>query len=205
MKCNQSRPGFELVSPCPFPKTITTTPRAPPKTLTLTHLPEDVREHMTHSDTFVKCINDSIATLGEVICDITIGDQHSPAFKEVNVLITSAITPILTGQNILRHSTLNSYTINNHDATVKFKRSLTSGHTMYTAPLTLPLNHTATSKHDPVYGAQTTLSSYSCHKKIPLIHSQTLEDKLHRLKRKTGSALPDHSNCDELESVTDLL
>ena len=23
MKCNQSRPGFELVSPCPFPTTIT--------------------------------------------------------------------------------------------------------------------------------------------------------------------------------------
>ena len=31
MKCNQSRIGFELVSPCPFPTTITTTPRAPPK------------------------------------------------------------------------------------------------------------------------------------------------------------------------------
>ena len=30
MKCNQSRPGFELVSPCPFPSTITITPRAPP-------------------------------------------------------------------------------------------------------------------------------------------------------------------------------
>ena len=30
MKCNQSRLGFELVSPCPFPTTITTTPRAPP-------------------------------------------------------------------------------------------------------------------------------------------------------------------------------
>ena len=29
-KCNQSRPGFELVSPCPFPTTITITPRAPP-------------------------------------------------------------------------------------------------------------------------------------------------------------------------------
>ena len=29
MKSNQSRPGFELVSPCPFPTTITTTPRAP--------------------------------------------------------------------------------------------------------------------------------------------------------------------------------
>ena len=30
MKCNQSRPGIELVSPCPFPTTITITPRAPP-------------------------------------------------------------------------------------------------------------------------------------------------------------------------------
>ena len=29
MKCNQSRPRFELVSPCPFPTTITITPRAP--------------------------------------------------------------------------------------------------------------------------------------------------------------------------------
>ena len=27
MKCNQSRPGFELVSPCPFDATITITPR----------------------------------------------------------------------------------------------------------------------------------------------------------------------------------
>ena len=30
MKCNQSRPGFELESPCPFPTTITITPREPP-------------------------------------------------------------------------------------------------------------------------------------------------------------------------------
>ena len=29
MKCNQSHPGFELVSQCPFPTTITITPRAP--------------------------------------------------------------------------------------------------------------------------------------------------------------------------------
>ena len=28
MKCKQSRPGFELVSPYPFPTTITITPRA---------------------------------------------------------------------------------------------------------------------------------------------------------------------------------
>ena len=30
MKSNQSRPRFELVSQCPFPTTITITPRAPP-------------------------------------------------------------------------------------------------------------------------------------------------------------------------------
>ena len=29
MKCNQSHPGFELVSPCTFPTTITITPQAP--------------------------------------------------------------------------------------------------------------------------------------------------------------------------------
>ena len=29
VKCNQSRPGFELKSPCPFPPTITISPRAP--------------------------------------------------------------------------------------------------------------------------------------------------------------------------------
>ena len=30
MKCNQSRPGFELVSPCSFPTTITITPQEHP-------------------------------------------------------------------------------------------------------------------------------------------------------------------------------
>ncbi len=34
MKCNQPCPGFELVSPCPFPTTVTITPRAPPKNAT---------------------------------------------------------------------------------------------------------------------------------------------------------------------------
>ena len=33
MQCNQFRPGFELASPCLFPTTITTTPRAPPTSL----------------------------------------------------------------------------------------------------------------------------------------------------------------------------
>ena len=31
MKCNQFRPRFELVSPCPFPTTITITQPAPPQ------------------------------------------------------------------------------------------------------------------------------------------------------------------------------
>ena len=35
MKCNQSRPGFELESLCPFPIAITITPRAPPEIGTL--------------------------------------------------------------------------------------------------------------------------------------------------------------------------
>ena len=35
MKCNQSRPGFELVSPCPFPTTITIAPRPPQFTIRL--------------------------------------------------------------------------------------------------------------------------------------------------------------------------
>ena len=30
MKCNQSHPGLELLSSCPFPTTITIKPRAPP-------------------------------------------------------------------------------------------------------------------------------------------------------------------------------
>ena len=37
MKCNRSRPGFELVSSCPFPRTITVTPRAPPHSPKLLH------------------------------------------------------------------------------------------------------------------------------------------------------------------------
>ena len=32
MKCNQTCPGFELLSMCPFPMTVTITPQAPPST-----------------------------------------------------------------------------------------------------------------------------------------------------------------------------
>ena len=37
MKCNEFRPGFELVSSCSFPTTITITPQAPP-TLTVAYI-----------------------------------------------------------------------------------------------------------------------------------------------------------------------
>ena len=78
----------------------------------ISHLPEDVRERMTRSDTLVKGINGSIATLGEITCDVIIGDHNSPAFKDINILMTSATTPILIGQNILSYDTVNSYTVN---------------------------------------------------------------------------------------------
>ena len=44
MKCNQSRPGFELESPYPFPTTITITPRSPPKHGIITFAAVAVRE-----------------------------------------------------------------------------------------------------------------------------------------------------------------
>ena len=78
------------------------------------------KKQITISDTLVKCINDSITTLGVLNSDITIGDQHSLAFKEVNIQVKGAITPLLIGQNILSHRTFTSYSINNQNATIEF-------------------------------------------------------------------------------------
>ena len=41
MKYNKSGPGFELVSPCSYPATITITPRAPPTKVIDTLTQED--------------------------------------------------------------------------------------------------------------------------------------------------------------------
>ena len=150
----------------------------------------------------VKGINGSITILGELNCDITIGDRNSPAFKEVNLLVTSAITPILIGQNILSHRTLTAYSINNRDVTIEFKCSFTSGHKTHTAPLTSPQDYTTSSKHNPMYGVQTTFSTDTM---IPLPYGQTFEEKLHWLNQNTGLKLPNHSNRNKLENVTDLL
>ena len=48
MKCNDFRPGFELESPCPFPTTITITPRAPPDSVMV------IAEETGHGDTSLK-------------------------------------------------------------------------------------------------------------------------------------------------------
>ena len=171
----------------------------------ISRLPEDVRECMTRSDTLVKGINGSIATLGEITCDVIIGDHNSPAFKDINILITSATTPILIGQNILSHNTVNSYTVNNHVSTVEFRRTLTSGCQMQTAPLVPTRDHADTPNHNPTYQVQTAINSDSRPTVTPLPYDLTLEEKLHRLELNTGISFPIPPNRDELEGMTNLL
>ena len=68
MKCNQSRRGFELVPPCPFPTMITLTPRAPQSVLqvfmhafvhSIAYV-KDLRAHThthTHTHTHRSCVS----------------------------------------------------------------------------------------------------------------------------------------------------
>ena len=114
-------------------------------------LPKEAKKHVTHSDVHIKGINRSITALGELHCNINIGNRDSPIFEDINVLVTTQDTPILIGQNILAHNTLDSYIIDNQNATVKFRRTLTSGYTVHTAPI-IPAS---TSPHGPRYGALT--------------------------------------------------
>ena len=171
----------------------------------ISRLPEDVRGRMTRSDTLVKGINSNIATVGEITCDVIIGDHHSLAFKDINILIMSATTPILIRQNILSHNTVNSYTVNNHESTVEFRRTLTSGCQTQTAPLVPTRDHADTPNHNPTYEVQTAICSDSRLTVMPLPYDQTLEEKLHWLKLNTGISLPNHPSRDELEGVTNLL
>ena len=110
-------------------------------------------ENIIHSDIYVKEINSSIPAVGELNCDI-IGNQNSPVFKEINELVTAQASPILIGQNILGHDTLDFYLINNRKATAEFRRTLTSGYTVHTASIT----PASTSTYDPAYGARITIS-----------------------------------------------
>ena len=49
--------------------------------------------------------------------------------------MTAQATPILIGENILGHDTLDSDSINNCNATVEFRRTLSSGHMVHTTPI----------------------------------------------------------------------
>ena len=58
MKCNQSRPGFELVSPCPFPTTITIAPRAHIYAQDTGCNPEDLPEAMNDREKWRERVRD---------------------------------------------------------------------------------------------------------------------------------------------------
>ena len=103
----------------------------------ISQLPKEVRKYMNYFNIHMKEINGSITVLGELNSDIIIGNHNSPVFKEINVLVTAQVELILISQNTLGHDALNSYSINNHNATVVFRRTLTLGHTSI---LRLPLH-----------------------------------------------------------------
>ena len=112
----------------------------------ISRLPKEAKKHVTHSDVHIKGINGSITALGELHCNINIGNRDSPIFEDINVLVTTQDTP-----NILAHNTLDSYIIDNQKATVEFRRTLTSGYTVHTAPIIPALK----SPHGHAYGALT--------------------------------------------------
>ena len=107
----------------------------------ISRLPKEAKKHVTHSDVHIKGNNGSITALGEPHCNINIGNHDSPIFKDINVLVTTQDTPILIRQNILAHNTLGSYIIDNQNATVEFRHTLTSGYTVHTAPIIQPRHH----------------------------------------------------------------
>ena len=117
----------------------------------ISQLPKETKKHLTHSDVYIKGINGSITALGELHYDINIGNRDSPIFEDINVLVITQDTPILIGQNILAHNTLVSYIIDNQNTTVEFRRTLTSGYMVHTAPI-IPAS---ASPHGPAYGTLT--------------------------------------------------
>ena len=76
MKCNQSRPGFELVSPCPFLTTIAITPRAPQIYLGVLLLTRVTRYYLTQSSgkgvhAFLKGITSKVNVTERLKFDVT--------------------------------------------------------------------------------------------------------------------------------------
>ena len=114
MKCNQSRPGFELVSPCLFPTTITTTPRAddlallantPNQVETLLHSLErtaaGIGLHVNAHKTEYMCYNQTgnITTLDGASLKLVdkftyLGSSVSSTEKDIDTRLTKAWTAI---------------------------------------------------------------------------------------------------------------
>ena len=166
----------------------------------ISRLPNEAKKHMTHSDVHIKGINGSITVLGELHGNINIGNHGSPIFEDINILVTTQDTPILIRQNILAHNTLDSYIIDNQNAKVESRHTLTSGYTVHTV-LIIPAS---TSPLGPVYGALT-IHNNNQSTIGPQPNIQMLDQKHNWLKWSVGLSLPNHPNRDELEATADQL
>ena len=171
----------------------------------ISRLPEDARRHMSKSNIRVKGIGGNISILGKLTCDITLGDDTSPAFCNVDTLITTSDIPILIGQNILGHHTLLSYTIDNQKVTVELARTLPSGKLKHTVPLSTTVHPRIKPTHNLSHGALTISNEEPRATARSLPNGLTLNQKLHWLKQTVGLSLPDHHSRSELEATADLL
>ena len=168
----------------------------------ISRLPEDARRHMSKTNIRVKGIGGNISILGKLTCDITLGDDTSPAFCNVDTLITTSDIPILIGQNILGHHTLLSYTIDNQKATVELARTLPSGNLKHTVPLSTTVHPRIKLTHNLSHGALTVSNEEPRATARSSPNGLTLNQKLHWLKQTVGLSLPDHHSRSELEATT---
>ena len=160
---------------------------------------------MSKTNIRVKGIGGNISILGKLTCDITLGDDTSPAFCNVDTLITTSDIPILIGQNILGHHTLLSYTIDNQEATVELTRTLPSGKLKHTVPLSTTVHPRIKPTHNLSHGALTVSNEEPRAIARSSPNGLTLNQKLHWLKQTVGLSLPDHHSRSELEATADLL
>ena len=116
MKCNQSRPGFELVSPCPYPATITITPRAPFKSVDAVQNRDDcvrdafitslrsniIRQRLLENKTLhLNIANDQARALHAA-------QKNSEAYTYTQTLIVGAISQENTSISVQSTDTINA-------------------------------------------------------------------------------------------------
>ena len=143
----------------------------------ISRLPEDARRHISKTNIRVKGIGGNISILGKLTCDITLGDDTSPAFCNVDTLITTSDIPILIGQNILGHHTLLSYTIDNQKATVELARTLPSGKLKHTVPLSTTVHPRIKPTHNLSHGTLT-VSNEADHKMEAKLNRSIFKDPI---------------------------